>query len=437
MPCGNGAGRRPYKNLTKRARYFCGFRNLFPNSGKSRTVLKITTSFIALCTCLALACKPGGEKAAAHPPKPPRFGETARTFRPINIAYADTNTAQWRATRDRLDSFYRVQTRAGFNGSVLIGYKGHVLYERYFGFADKAAGRNWSPTSPSQLASTSKTFTGAAVLFLAQRGYLDLDAPVKEYLPGFPYTELTPRMLLNHRSGLPDYLKWVPAIRKGNAPLYNPELVQLFIKHKPALEFKINSRFKYSNSNYAMLASIIEAVTEMKYADFMKQYIFDGVGLRNTYVYDPANGLPPNATVSYKANWAVEPVTFSDGVYGDKGIYSTVQDMYRWDQSFYKQLLIDSNTQQVAYAPCSFEKPGVKNYGLGWRMLCYEDGYKVVYHNGWWHGNNTCFYRFIQDNFTIIVLGNKYTGSIYRQPPVVYNIVQGRNESRKDFGGED
>ncbi len=400
-------------------------------------LLKRSTFLLTALTCLALACKPGGEKAAAHPPKPPRFGENARTFRPVNLAYADTNNAQWRTTRNRLDSFYNVQTRAGFNGSVLVGYQGKILYERYFGFADKAAGRYWSPTSPSQLASTSKTFTGAAILFLYQRGYLNIDAPVKEYLPGFPYPELTPRMLLNHRSGLPDYLKWVPNVRKGNAPLYNPELVQLFIKHHPPLEFKANSRFKYSNSNYATLASVIEAVTEMKYADFMKQYIFDAVGLKNTHVYDPANGLPPNGTVSYKANWAIEPVTFSDGVYGDKGIYSTVQDMYRWDQSFYRQTLLDSNTQQLAYAPCSFEKAGVKNYGLGWRMLCYEDGYKVIYHNGWWHGNNTCFYRFVQDNFTIIVLGNKYTGSIYRQPPVVYNIVQGSGDSRKDFGGED
>ncbi len=400
-------------------------------------LLKITTSFLALLTCFTLACKPGGEKAAAHPPKKPQFGEPAKGFRPLNIPYADTNNARWRAVRNRLDSFYQTQTRAGFNGSVLVGFRGQILYERYFGYADKEAGKFWSPTTPSQLASTSKTFTGAAVLFLHQRNYLNIDSPVRSYLSGFPYPELTVRMLLCHRSGLPDYLHWVPNFRKSMAPIYNPELVGLFSRHRPALEFRPNTRFKYSNSNYAMLASVIEAVTEMTYADFMKKYIFDAVGLRNTYVYNPANGLPPNATVSYKPGWGREPVTFSDGVYGDKGIYSTVQDMYRWDQSFYQQTLVDSNTQQLAYAPCSFERPGVKNYGLGWRMLCYEDGYKVIYHNGWWHGNNTCFYRFVMDNFTIIVLGNKYTGSIYRQPPVVYNIVQGTSGERQGFEGEE
>ena len=69
-------------------------------------------------------------------------------------------------------------------------------------------------------------------------------------------------------------------------------------------------------------------------------------------------------------------------------------------------------------------------------MLCYPDGYKVIYHNGWWHGNNTCFYRFIEDNFTIIVLGNKYNSAIYRQPPVVYNIING-DAGRSDFGGDE
>ncbi len=401
---------------------------------------RLASFLLLLSFSLTIGCRPGGQEASAHPPKPklkPELGGD-RSFHPVNLPYVDTNNASWKAIRSRLDSFYAVQTRSGFNGSVLVGYKGHVLYERYFGWADKNAQKPWSTTTPSQLASTSKTYTATAILYLYQRGYLNIDAKVKEYIPTFPYADLTVKMLLSHRTGLPDYLKWVQTYRKGNAPLYNPELMEMFAKYKPALEFKPNTRFKYSNSNYAVLASVIEAVTEMKFTDFMRDYIFNAVGLKNTYVYDPANGLPPNATVSYKATWAVESVTFSDGVYGDKGIYSTVQDMYRWDQSFYRQTLVDSANQELAYGPCSFEKPGVKNYGLGWRMLCYDDGYKVIYHNGWWHGNNTCFYRFVQDNFTIVVLGNKYTGSIYRQPRVVYDIVQGATGGKRgDFGGED
>ncbi len=414
------------------SRTFAG-RSLKPAAVRCRLL-----SFPVLALGLSIAaCNSGGEPAAARPPRP-RFGEPARTFRPVQIPYADTNSATWRRVMARLDSFYGTQTRAGFNGSVLVGYKGRILYERYFGWADREGQRPWSSATPSQLASTSKTFTGAAVLYLYQRHYLDIDRPVAEYLKGFPYPELTVRMLLCHRSGLPDYTKWVPLYRKDTrTPIYNAEVMRLFAQHKPGLEFRANSRFKYSNSNYAVLASVIEAVTEMPFKVFMKKYIFDPVGMQHTYVFDPADGFRPGTTVSYKANWAREPLMFADGVYGDKGIYSTVQDMYRWDQSFYKHTLVDSAIQELAYGPCSFERPGVKNYGLGWRMLCYPDGYKVIYHNGWWHGNNTCFYRFVQDNFTIIVLGNKYTGSIYRQPPVVYNIVQGETGERSGFGGED
>jgi len=99
--------------------------------------------------------------------------------------------------------------------------------------------------------------------------------------------------------------------------------------------------------------------------------------------------------------------------------------MFRWDQSFYQHKLLTNEIMELAYGPCSFEKPGIKNYGLGWRMLCYSNGNKIIYHNGWWHGNNTSFYRFIRENMTIIILGNKFTNSIYHQAPAVYSIIKG------------
>jgi hypothetical protein len=87
--------------------------------------------------------------------------------------------------------------------------------------------------------------------------------------------------------------------------------------------------------------------------------------------------------------------------------------------------LLSNESIELSYGPCSFEKPGVKNYGLGWRMLCYPNGNKIIYHNGWWHGNNTSFYRLIKENMTIVVLGNKFNKNIYRQAPVIYSIVKG------------
>ncbi len=342
-----------------------------------------------------------------------------------SIVYEDSTTPARRSMIERLDSFYRIQARIGFNGSVLVGHKGKVLYERYFGYANREQGILLSPSSASQLASTSKTFTGAAILYLHQHKYLDINEPVQTYLKSFPYPNVTIKLLLCHRSGLPDYIKWIPRYRKNFAvPMTNDEVLQHFAKYHPPLEFKPNTHFKYSNSNYAILANVIEAVTEMNYRDFMKKYVFGPLGMNNTFVYDPEKGLPYKAAVSYKYNWVREKDMFADGVYGDKGIYSTVQDMYKWDQSFYHNVLLNNETLEMAYGPCSFEKPGQKNYGLGWRMLCFPDGGKVIYHNGWWHGNNTVFYRFIKENMTIIVLGNKYNTNIYRQTKVVYALVK-------------
>ena len=89
----------------------------------------------------------------------------------------------------------------------------------------------------------------------------------------------------------------------------------------------------------------------------------------------------------------------------------------------------------MAYSPYSFEKAGHKNYGLGWRMINKPDN-KVIYHNGWWHGNNTVFYRFVEENFTIIMLGNKYNSGIYKQAPIIYSLVKGTPVNR-EFDSEE
>jgi len=389
-----------------------------------RRILSAQTLTSFLTVIILIACHSKTDKVAAK--TPPRFHDApAAPAANTELSY-DTSSAEHQRIIRELDAYYETQARAGFNGSVLVGYKGNIIYERYFGFANRERGLKSNPNSGCQLASISKTFTGAAILYLYQRKYLDINEPVQHYLKEFPYPGITIKCLLNHRSGLPDYTKWVEHYKKDTrTPISNEEMMQMMARYKPALEFRPNTRFKYCNTNYAVLAYLIQEVTEMKYPDFMQRYIFGPLGMSHTFIYNPWQGMPSNATISYKYNWAREPDMFADGVWGDKGIYSTVEDMYRWDQSFYHNTLLDNSTIELAYGPCSFERPGVKNYGLGWRMLCFPNGNKIIYHNGWWHGNNTSFYRFIRDNFTIIVLGNKHNNGIYHQAPRVYSIVKG------------
>ena len=399
---------------------FSGIFTFFINIRRSSYIF-ITTFLLPL---LLIACHSNSQQANAHVTKP-GFGEKPLTAAIAPLRY-DTTSSQTREITAQLDKFYQTQVRAGFNGSVLIGYKGSIIYERYFGYSNKEQKRNLTANSSSQLASVSKTFTGAAILYLNQHKYLDIDKPVQFYIKNFPYPNITLRMCLCHRSGLPDYTHWVPNFNTDTrTPINNEQMLNAMAIHKPALEFKPNSRFTYSNTNYATLARVIEVVSEMNYAEFMSKYVFQPLGMQHTFIYNPSSGLPPDAAISYKRNWVREPDMFADGVYGDKGIYSTPEDMYRWDQSFYQNKLLSNETIEMAYGPCSFERPGVKNYGLGWRMLCFANGNKVIYHNGWWHGNNTSFYRFIKDNFTIIVLGNRFTNSIYHHAPAIFSIVRG------------
>lgn len=378
---------------------------------------------IVLCSIFSMASDPGVESAYANPGF---HDEPATRMAPMPLVYADTNAPHYRKIIARLDSFYRIQVRAGFNGSVLIGQHGKIIYERYFGYGNKETSVKLQPASSCQLASISKTFTGTAVLYLHQHNYLNIDDPVQTYLPEFPYENITVKMLLNHRAGLLDYQKW-PAkyINNQTALISNDYVLQVMAKYKPALEFRPGTRFKYSNSNYAILASIIERVTEMKYGEFMHQYIFSPLGMENTFVYYPSQGLPALATFNYRHNWTRWPNNFADGVVGDKGIFSTPRDMYRWDQSFYQNKLLSNEMLAAAYQPYSFEKPGDRNYGLGWRMMNCNSANKIIYHNGWWHGNNTLFYRFIRENLTFIVLGNKYNNGIYKQGKILYSLVKG------------
>ncbi len=380
-----------------------------------RNNLLLFTTLALLTACLVVPAK----YAHATPP-----GDDGKKFGEVNLYYEDTLSEEYQSLVHKLDSFYKGEIARGFNGSVLIGYKGQILYERYYGYANKVKKTRLTPNNSVQLASITKTFTATAILFLHEHKYLDINKKVNYYLPTFPYSSITVKMLLNHRSGLNDYIKWVPRYKKNlQEPLTNEEIVSMFAKYKPRLYFTPDTKFKYSNSNYVVLSRIIEEVTEMQYKDFMDQYIFKPLGMSATFVYDPKWGLPRNATMSYRSNWVPYKDMFADGVTGDKGIYSTVRDMYKWDQSFYDSTLLSNETIELAYGPCSFETPGVRNYGLGWRMICYDDGDKFIYHNGWWHGNNTVFHRNIKDNFTIIVLGNKYNSKIYHQVDHIYNII--------------
>jgi CubicO group peptidase (beta-lactamase class C family) len=370
--------------------------------------------------------------------KPPLLGNPPK-FSKIDLQFTDTNTADMKRIIRSLDTFYAARVAGGFNGSVLVASKGKVLYERYFGYAQIENGLMVSKETPTQLASTSKPFTAGAICLLKDRGLLAFDDLVTKYIPSFPYPEITVRNLLTHRSGLPDYFHFASGMRASGAPFFmtNQELVDILAEKKPKLNFTPNTRFTYCNTNFALLSYIVSQVSQMPFPKFMKTMLFDPLGMTHSYIFDATQTHNPKSCKSYKGSkFGVEQDMFLDGVSGDKGAFSTVEDMLKWDQALYRGELLKANTLAEAYSPYSFEKPGVKNYGLGWRMLVYPEQ-KIIFHNGWWHGNNTAFFRFVDENFTIIVLGNKYNRQIYYHPQGIYNLIKGKQgEMNADEGEE-
>lgn len=312
-------------------------------------------------------------------------------------------------------SFYDLYLkRSGFNGAMLVAKKGQIVFEKYDGFKH-LDGRKDSidANTPFHLASVSKTFTGMAVCKLWEEGKLDINNEVSNYLPGFNYPGVTVKTLLNHRSGLPNYVHVME--EKGwdkKQQVTNEDVLNFLIQRKgDLLVGRPDRNFTYCNTNYALLALVVEKASGKKFGQYLKESFFVPLGMENTFVFEA--GMEGSVLPSHNWKNQEEAFTYLDLVYGDKNIYSTPRDMLKWDIGLTYGNLFKKQTLDSAYTGYSNEKPGVKNYGLGWRLYLYPDNKKIVYHNGWWHGNNTVFTRLVDDSATVIILGNKYNRRIY------------------------
>ena len=301
-----------------------------------------------------------------------------------------------------------------FNGSVLVAKNGEVVYEKYVGL--KRMNDKNDPVDEHtafHLASVSKTFTAMAVLKLWEQGKLDIHDEVSKYLPGFPFAGTTVKMLLSQRSGLLNYVHYMDRAGWDKKKfLTNQDLLQYMIAHKTEVQGAPPGRhFEYCNTNYALLALVIEKASGQSYTEYLSKTFFEPLQMHDTYIFNLSDAS--KAIQSYKRNRRPYPIEFLDAVCGDKNVYSTVRDLLKWDIALRSGKLFRQSTLDSAYMPYSFEKPGKRNYGLGWRMLLEPNGKKLIYHNGWWHGNRTAFVRMIDEGATIIALSNNDCTRVY------------------------
>lgn len=317
--------------------------------------------------------------------------------------------------RKFIESFYNKNwPNNSLNGSFLVAKNGQIIYERYEGFANFRDKTLITPTTPLHIASVSKVITATAILKLINAKKLDLDQKVNTILKEFPYPEVTIRMLLNHRSGMRSYSYFTDKkeIWDRHNILTNQDILNLMATKDIGLESKTDTRFAYCNTNYVMLALIIEQITKLSFKEAMKQIIFEPLKMKNTFVMEYEKDKK-NVVPSYKGNKVEIGMDFLDAVYGDKNIYSTPRDLLKLDRARSAPSFLNPKLLEEVYTGYSNERKGTRNYGLGIRMIEWETGQKIYYHNGWWHGNTSSYVTLRKENVTIISLSNRFSRKPY------------------------
>lgn len=282
--------------------------------------------------------------------------------------------------------------------SVLVVQDGEIRLARGYGSANLATKSPVSPATNFRLASLTKQFTAMSIMILAERGKLALDDPLAAFLPGLPpYGDsITLRHLLTHASGLPDYEELIPA--GTTTPLRDRDVLEI-LRRQDWTYFLAGTRFRYSNSGYALLALVVEAASGERFSAFLRENIFEPLSMATTLAYEAGGSEVPNRAIGYTRHGEVFEETdqsVTSAVLGDGGIYSSITDLYQWDQALYGEKLVSRPMLEQAF------RDHGNGYGFGW----FIDGERI------WHYGETCGFttrieRFPQRRRTVILLANR------------------------------
>lgn len=328
--------------------------------------------------------------------------------------------------------FERLNSHGRFNGTILLSHHGEIIVEEAFGFASR---NPMTPletrTSTFQLASVSKPITSIAILGLYEQGLIDLDEDLRTYIPQFPYTDITPRMLLSHRSGLHDYTYFSELYWEGEEPLQNSDVLQMLIDHTPNINFLPDRRYHYSNINYALLGSLVETITGQSFPDYVEQALFHPLGIEQSYVIRDHNDQPEYATTGHTGLSRPMAPWWMDAVAGAKSICASVYDLHLIDKAIDEGILLKPETFEMAASGWGQMRARDSDYGLGWRLLDYDNNLQVVYHTGWWRGFRTLYLKIPEHNATAIILANTTNArlSIRDMTERVLNAIETHPES--------
>jgi len=301
--------------------------------------------------------------------------------------------------RQVIDSYMNNIVNAGwFQGAILVARDGQLIISKGYGMADAEHGTPNTAQTRFRLASITKQFTAAAIVILQARGKLNIQDRICAHLPDCPdaWRDITILHLLTHTSGLPNYTDFAGYESSQMQPATPDELIARF-RDQPLL-YLPGTNYSYENSDYVVLGRIVEQVSGQSYADFLRDAIFTPLQMRDTGV-ESGLGLGPGYAVGYGGSNEKAPPLDASTLFSAGAVYSTVEDLFRWDQSLYTDALVPPNLRGQMFTPF------LSDYAFGWKIDRPGDRLRIS-HPGLIDGFATYIARYPNDHVTVIVLGN-------------------------------
>lgn len=369
---------------------------------KHNLIARVVWPAVSLLLVITQACSP----AAVQPTPsaiPPTSTNTVEPVIPPSTQVPITIPLELIA---RIDNWLTQVSRDNlFSGSVLIAQRGNVLLSKGYGLADREKNIPNTPQTRFRLASITKQFTAMAILVLEAQGKLRVEDPICRYIPDCPpaWQDVTIHHLLTHTSGMPDF-----SLPASTVTTFTQEQTIATFRDLP-LDFSPGEEWAYSNSGYILLGYIIQQVSGMSYEDFLKESIFVPLGLKDTGYAHTSDGL----AIGYENQYTSLPADLDRAEIFDAAaaLYSSAEDLYRWDQALYTEGLIPRASLERMFTPY-VKVPTVEGnkamygyYGYGW-LIKQEEGQMQVWHAGGNPGGSTMIARYPEDRITIIVLCN-------------------------------
>jgi len=304
----------------------------------------------------------------------------------------------------RIDALMVAYGGAVPGAAVLVLRDGKPLIRRAYGFADLEQRVPATPATNYRLASMTKQFTAAAVLALVDEGRLSLDDPLHKWLPSLPpaAAAVTIRELLTHTSGLLDYEDLIPSATTQQ--VHDADVLRL-LESQNRTYFVPGTSYRYSNTGYALLALIVAQASGRDFATFLRERLFAPLGMRTTIAYQAGVSSVAQRAFGYtlqQGRWERTDQSVTSAVLGDGGVYSSIDDLAKWDAALYDTRLLSARSLRLAFTPAtSTDDPAVR-YGFGWRISG-----ETLWHSGETVGFRNVIIRWPRRHFTVIVLTNR------------------------------